>query len=41
MNPVYSIIVPCYNEEAVLGETHKRLTKVMTDMGENERWLPE
>ncbi|MBR4360711.1 MAG: glycosyltransferase family 2 protein [Clostridia bacterium] len=35
MNPVYSIIVPCYNEEAVLGETHKRLTKVMTDMGES------
>ena len=35
MNPVYSIIVPCYNEEAVLGETHKRLTKVMTGMGES------
>ena len=34
MHPVYSIIVPCYNEEAVLKETHKRLTAVMTGMGE-------
>ena len=30
--PVYSIIVPCYNEEAVLHETHKRLTQVMQKM---------
>ena len=34
MRPVYSIIVPCYNEEAVLRETHRRLTAVMTGMGE-------
>jgi len=30
--PVYSVIVPCYNEEAVLNETHKRLTRVMRSM---------
>ena len=35
MHPVYSIIVPCYNEEAVLRETHKRLTAVMTGLGES------
>ena len=34
MHPVYSIVVPCYNEEAVLRETHKRLTQVMAEMGE-------
>ncbi len=34
MHPVYSIIVPCYNEEAVLRETHKRLTQVMAGMNE-------
>ena len=34
MHPVYSIIVPCYNEEAVLGETHRRLTQVLSGMGE-------
>ena len=34
MHPVYSIIVPCYNEEAVLKETHKRLTQVLSGMGE-------
>ena len=34
MHPIYSIIVPCYNEEAVLRETHRRLTAVMTGMGE-------
>lgn len=31
----YSIIVPCYNEEAVLEETHTRLTNVMRGMGES------
>lgn len=30
--PTYSVIVPCYNEEAVLLETHRRLTKVMQAM---------
>ena len=34
MHPVYSVIVPCYNEEAVIRETHKRLTQVMSGMGE-------
>ncbi len=32
--PTYSVIVPCYNEEAVLGETHRRLTAVMQGMHE-------
>ena len=35
MHPVYSVIVPCYNEEAVLRETHKRLTAVLSGMGES------
>ncbi|WCK55635.1 glycosyltransferase family 2 protein [Aneurinibacillus sp. Ricciae_BoGa-3] len=30
----YSIIVPVYNEEAVINETYQRLTKVMESMGE-------
>lgn len=30
----YSIIIPCYNEEAVLQETHRRLTAVMRGMQE-------
>lgn len=30
--PTYSVIVPCYNEEAVLLETHRRLTRVMQQM---------
>ena len=34
MNPVYSIVVPCYNEEACIAETHARLTAVMEGMGE-------
>ncbi|MDO5435767.1 MAG: glycosyltransferase family 2 protein [Clostridia bacterium] len=29
---IYSVIIPCYNEEAVLLETHKRLTAVMSGM---------
>ena len=32
MYPLYSVIVPCYNEEAVLHETHKRLTQVLSKM---------
>jgi len=32
--PVYSVVVPCYNEQEVITETYNRLTKVMTDMGE-------
>ena len=27
-----SIVVPCYNEEAVLRATHQRLTSVFADM---------
>lgn len=34
MKPVYSVIVPCYNEEAVVEETHRRLTQVLRGMGE-------
>ena len=33
--PVYSVVIPCYNEQEVLSETHKRLTKVMQEMGES------
>ncbi len=32
--PTYSVIVPCYNEEAVIEETHKRLTNIMQGMHE-------
>ena len=32
--PTYSVIIPCYNEEAVLHETHRRMTRVMLGMGE-------
>ncbi|MEH7418411.1 glycosyltransferase [Neobacillus drentensis] len=36
MNPSiqYSIVVPVYNEEAVIHETYRRLTEVMTSSGE-------
>ena len=33
--PTYSVIIPCYNEEEVLRETHKRMTRVMQGMGES------
>lgn len=37
MQMTYSVIVPCYNEEAVLRETHRRLTGVLSQMdGEYE-----
>lgn len=32
MHPIYSVIVPCYNEEAVLHESHQRLTQVLSAM---------
>ena len=32
--PLYSVVIPAYNEEEVIGETYKRLTKVMQGMGE-------
>ena len=28
-SPVLAIVVPCYKEEAVLCETHKRLTQLL------------
>jgi len=31
---VYSVIVPVYNEEEVIAESYKRITKVMKSMGE-------
>ena len=34
MKPMYSVIIPVYNEEAVIGETYNRLTKVMEGIGE-------
>ena len=34
MNPVYSVVIPCYNEEASIAETHRRLSLVMAGMGE-------
>ncbi len=34
MHPVYSIVIPCYNEEAVIRETYRRLSDVMGSMGE-------
>ena len=33
--PTYSVIIPCYNEEEVLRETHRRMTRVMQGMGES------
>jgi len=32
--PVYSVVVPAYNEQEVIKVTYDRLTKVMKDMGE-------
>jgi len=32
--PVYSVVIPAFNEQEVIGETYKRITNVMTDMGE-------
>ncbi len=35
MDPVYSVVIPCYNEEDSIGETHRRLTDTMRGMGES------
>ena len=35
MDPVYSVVIPCYNEEDSIGETHRRLTDAMRGMGES------
>ena len=32
MKPAYSVIIPAYNEQEVIGETYNRLTKVMKSM---------
>ena len=34
MKPVFSIVVPCYNEEEVIMESYRRITAVMLSMGE-------
>ena len=34
LHPVFSVVVPCFNEQEVLQETHKRLSSVMHKMGE-------
>ncbi|MCL2380129.1 MAG: glycosyltransferase family 2 protein [Treponema sp.] len=34
MKPVYSVIIPAYNEEEGIAEAYRRLTCVMRDMGE-------
>lgn len=38
-NYVYSIIVPVYNEEAVINETYRRLTQVMQSLGQSYELL--
>ena len=35
MNPVYSVVIPCYNEEEVISESYRRLTEVMLSMKES------
>lgn len=35
-NPILTVIVPCYNEEEVLGETTKRLTNLLAEMKKEE-----
>lgn len=35
MQPVFSIVIPCYNEEAVIQESYKRISHVMQGMGES------
>ena len=34
LNPVYSVVIPAYNEQEVIDEAYKRITNVMTGMGE-------
>lgn len=35
MKPVFSVVVPCYNEEEVIMESYKRLNAVMLSMNES------
>ncbi|GAA6433743.1 glycosyltransferase family 2 protein [Bacteroides intestinalis] len=39
--PVLAIIVPCYKEEAVLHETHKRLSQLLDRLATEERISPK
>ena len=39
MRPVYSVVIPAYNEQAAIAETYKRLTRVMAGMGESYELL--
>ncbi|MBQ9988579.1 MAG: glycosyltransferase family 2 protein [Clostridia bacterium] len=32
--PIYSVVVPCFNEQEVLPQTHARLSAVLTEMGD-------
>jgi len=32
--PIYSVVIPAYNEQEVINETYNRITNVMTGMGE-------
>ena len=36
MNPVYSVVIPCYNEEEVITESYRRLTDSLLLL--NERY---
>ncbi len=35
MKPVYSVVIPCYNEQEVIAESYRRLSGVMRGMGES------
>lgn len=39
--PVLAIVVPCYKEEAVLHETHKRLSQLLDQLTTEERISPK
>jgi len=39
MQPMYSVVIPAYNEQEVIAETYKRLTGVMAGMGESYELL--
>ena len=34
MNPIFSVVIPCYNEEEVIMESYRRISAVMLSMGE-------
>ena len=35
MKPVFSVVIPCYNEEEVIMESYRRLNEVMLSMGDS------